>query len=124
MRTLTDAIQAHAKGAAPALIKYLDECGLNDWEDLTRTNLNEFRDLVLNQVAQSTARTYFAVFKSILKRYEDDAEFCKGYADILKAKLEKPVKTFLTMKDLERLERVEVKNPNEQYVLELLERSL
>ena len=118
MRTLQEAIQAHAKGAAPALTRYLNECGLNDWQDLTKANLNDFRDLVTERVAQSTARTYFAVFKAILKRYEDDVNFCKDYANILKAKIEKPVKTFLSMKDLERLERVEVNNPNEQYVLD------
>lgn len=118
MRTLHEAIQAHAKGAAPALTRYLNECGLTAWEDLTRANLNDFRDHVTERVAQSTARTYFAVFKAILKRYEDDAEFCKDYANILKAKNEKPVKTFLTMKELERLERVEVKTEYERIVLD------
>lgn len=118
MRTLHEAIQAHAKGAAPALTRYLNECRLNDWEDLTRANLNDFRDLVTERVAQSTARTYFAVFKAILKRYEDDADFCKDYANILKAKNEKPVKTFLTMRELERLERVEVKSDYERIVLD------
>ena len=118
MRTLQESIQAHAKGAAPALTRYLNECELNDWEDLTKANLNDFRDHVTAQVAQSTARTYFAVFKAILKRYEDDADFCKDYAEILKAKNEKPVKTFLTIRELERLERVEPKNPNEQSVLD------
>ena len=118
MRTLHEAIQAHAKGAAPALTRYLNECHLNDWQDLTKANLNDFRDHVTERVAQSTARTYFAVFKAILGRYADDADFCKDYANILKAKNEKPVKTFLTMKELERLERVEVMNPNEQYVLD------
>ena len=118
MRTIQEAIQAHAKGATPALLRYLNECGLNDWQDLTKANLNDFRDHVAERVAQSTARTYFAVFKAILKRYEDEVEFCKDYAEILKAKNEKPVKTFLTIKELERLERVEAKNPNEQLVLD------
>lgn len=118
MRTLHEAIQAHAKGAVPALTRYLNECELNDWDDLTRANLNDFRDHVAERVAQSTARTYFAVFKAILKRYEDDAPICKDYAEILKAKNEKPVKTFLTVKELERLERVQVKKPNEQIVLD------
>lgn len=118
MRTLHEAIQAHAKGAAPALTRYLNECGLTAWEDLTRANLNDFRDHVTERVAQSTARTYFAVFKAILGRYADDADFCKDYANILKAKNEKPVKTFLTMKELERLERVEVKTEYERIVLD------
>lgn len=118
MRSLYEAIQAHAKTATPALLRYLSECELNDWEDLTKANLNDFRDYVTERVAQSTARTYFAVFKAILKRYEDDVDFCKDYADILKAKNEKPVKTFLTMRELERLERVEPSTPNEQLVLD------
>lgn len=118
MRTLHEAIQAHAKDQAPALTKYLNECGLNEWKDLTKTNLNDFRDYVTERVAQSSARTYFAVFKAILKRYEDEADFCKDYATILKAKLEKPVKTFLTMRELERLEGIEPKNQKEQYVLD------
>lgn len=118
MRTLHQAIQAHAKGATPALLRYLNECGLNDWKDLTKANLNDFRDLVAERVAQSTARTYFAVLKAILKRYEEEVEFCKDYADILKAKNEKPVKTFLTMKELERLERVIPQTANEQLVLD------
>lgn len=119
MRTLHEAIQAHAKGATPALIKYLDAMGMNDWEDLTKTNLNDFKDYVLSRVAHSTARTYFAVFKAILKRYEDDAPICKDYGNILKAKIEMPVKTFLTMKELERLEQVKPESENEQYVLDV-----
>jgi integrase len=119
MRTLHEAILAHAKGAAPGLIKYMNESGLNDWQDLTRTNLNDFRDLVLERIAHSTARTYFAVLKAILKRYEDDVDFCKDYPNILKSKLEKPVKTFLSMKDLERLETIQPESANEQYVLDV-----
>lgn len=119
MRSLHEAIQAHAKGATPALMKYLDAMGLNDWEDLTKANLNDLRDYILSQVSHSTARTYFAVFKAILKRYEDDAPICKEYASILKAKNEKPVKTFLTTKELEQLERVEPESANEQYVLDV-----
>jgi integrase len=118
LRSLTDAIKAHAKGAAPALLRYLNECQMNEWADLTRANLNDLRDHIAERVAQSTARTYFAVFKSILKRYEDDVDFCKDYANILKAKNEKPVKTFLTIKELERLEQVECKSAIEQYVLD------
>lgn len=91
---------------------------MNEWSDLTRANLNDFRDYVLERVAQSSARTYFAVFKAILKRYEDDVEFCKDYANILKAKNEKPVKTYLTIKELERLEQIECKSDVERYVLD------
>lgn len=119
MRTLREAIQAHGKSHAPALSRYLNECGLNEWEDLTRTAMNDLRDHVAERVSQSSARSYFATFKAILKRYEDAANFCKDYASILKAKQEKPVKTFLSVKELARLEEVEVTTPNEQYVLDV-----
>lgn len=118
MKTLQEAIQAHGGATAPALRKYLNECQLNGWEDLTKANLNDFRDHVCQNVAQSTARTYFAVLKTILGRYEDDADFCRGYRDILTAKNVKPVKTFLTARELERLEQVEVRGGVEQYVLD------
>lgn len=118
MRTLHQAIQAHGKNQAPALLKHLNECGLNDWEDLTKVGLNDFRDYVTERVALSSAKTYFATFKAILARYEDDVDFCKDYSSILKANGKKPLKTFLTMKELERLERVEVKSVQEQLVLD------
>jgi integrase len=118
MRTLHQAVQAHGKEQAPALLKYLNESGIQDWEDLTKIGLNDFKDIVTERVAQSSARTYFAVFKAILRRYEDDVTFCKDYASILKTSAKKPLKTFLTMKELERLERVAVRDANEQYVLD------
>lgn len=112
------AIQSKAGKQAPSLLRHLRACGIVKWEDLTKSNLNDFRDHVTEQVASSSARTYFAVLKAILARYEDDMDFCKDYASILKAKNEKPIKTFLTMKELERLERVEVNSEVEQYVLD------
>lgn len=118
MRTLLQAVQTHGKEQAPALLKYLEEAGIQDWSDLTKIGLNDFKDVVTERVAASSAKTYFAVFKAILKRYEDDVEFCKDYASILKASSKKPLKTFLTMKELERLERVEVKSIQEQLVLD------
>lgn len=118
MKSLKDIISAKAGQQAPALLRYLQESGINDWQDLTRINLNDFRDLVTERVAQSSARTYFAVFKAILARYEDDVDFCKDFRTILKAKNEKPVKTYLTMKELERLETVECKSDIERYVLD------
>lgn len=118
MKTLSEAVQAKAGIQSKAILRYLGECGLNDWSDLTKANLNDFRDYVTERVAQSSARTYFAVLKSVLARYEDDVDFCKDYKSILKAKNEKPIKTFLTMKELERLERAVVSSDVEQYVLD------
>lgn len=118
MKTLKEAIESKAGIQSKALLRYLGECNLNDWSDLTKANLNEFRDYVLERVAQSSARTYFATLKSVMSRYEDEAGFCKDYKTILKAKNETPLKTFLTMDELKTLEKVECKTEVEQYVLD------
>ena len=118
MKTLQEAVQAKAGIQSKAILRYLGECGLNDWQDLTKANLYDFRDHVTERVAQSSARTYFAVLKAIMARYEEEVEFCKDYKEILKAKNEKPIKTFLTMKELEQLERAVVRSEVEQYVLD------
>ena len=67
-------IQSKAGKQAPSLLRHLRECGIVKWEDLTKANLNDFRDHVTERVASSSARTYFAVLKAILKRYEDDMD--------------------------------------------------
>lgn len=118
MRRFHDTIRAKMGAHSGTIIRFLNECEISDWSDLTKSNLNEFRDLVYERVAQSSARTYFAEFKAFLARYEDDIDFCKDYSTILRAKNEKPIKVFLTIKDLEKLERVEVKSEVEQYVLD------
>ena len=118
MRTLYQAVQHHGKDYAATLLRCLEETGIADWQDLTKVGLNDFKDALTERVAASSAKTYFAVFKAILRRYEDDVEFCKDYPSILKSSAKKPLKTFLTMKELERLERVEVKSPQEQLVLD------
>lgn len=118
MKSFHDIIESKAGKQAPALLRYLKECELNDWADLTKANLNDFRDHVIERVAQSSARTYFASLKAVLARYEDDVDFCKDYKAILKAKNEKPVKTYLTIKELERLEQVRCRSDVERYVLD------
>lgn len=118
MKTLQEAVQAKAGIQSKAILRYLGECDLNDWQDLTKANLYDFRDHVAERVAQSSARTYFAVLKAIMARYEEEVEFCKDYKDILKAKNEKPIKTFLTMKELAQLEKAVVRSEVEQYVLD------
>lgn len=118
MRKLHEAIIAHAEKSATSLLKHMRASGLYEWKDLTKVGLNDFRDHVLDNCAASSAKTYFAVLKAILARYEDEVNFCKDYRDILKASGKKPVKTFLTMKELERLEQVEIKTPQEQLVLD------
>lgn len=117
MCQLIAAVKQSAGAQAPALIKHLEAAGIGKWQDLTKARLFEFRDGVLESVAPTSARTYFAVFKGVLARYEDEEEFCRDYRNILHARKESPVKTYLNASELKQLEKVAVNGLLEQQVL-------
>lgn len=118
MKTLKQAIADHAGQAAPALLKHLALSGIGDWGDLTKANLSDFRDALGERVAASSAKTYIATLKALMGRYEDEGVFpCKDFRTVLHAKNDSPVKTYLTKDELDRLERMPVKNDNEKFVL-------
>lgn len=112
MKTLFEAISAHAGGQTQALLRHLNDSGIKDWAGLTKSNLSDFRDHLISSVATSSSRTYLAVLKGILARYEEDIDIpCKTYRDVLKMKNEKCVKTFLNPNELKALEETQ---PNGQ----------
>lgn len=117
MQPLFDAIRETAGVTAPALLKHLSGAGITDWDDLTKSKLYHLHDYLTAQVAPGSARTYLAVFKGILARFEDDVDICKDFRDILRQKAEKPLKTYLDRNELKRLESVEVKSDIEKSVL-------
>lgn len=118
MKTLQQAIQDNAGRQAQALAKHLAASHLNDWDDLTKSKLNDFKDYLTREVAPSSARTYFAVLKTIIGRYEEEVDIpCEHFRNVLRSKNDKPVKTYLTREELERLERVRTTTPTERYVL-------
>lgn len=119
MRTLYESIERAAsnKGQAASIRKHLAIAGIEDWKDLTKTNLFEFRDHLAESVAPNTAKTVLASLKAILRRFEDDVELPKGWCDILQAKGEKPLKTYLTVSELEKLEGAVPHNEIEQIAL-------
>ena len=117
MKTLFEAILKHTGAQAPALLKHLAAADIESWADLTKSNLNDLRDSVMESVSASSARTYFAVLKSVIARYEDDVDLpCRTFREILKAKNEKPLKTYLNIEELRRLEAVEPHGPVEELV--------
>ena len=118
MKPLHQAIRDYAGQQAPAVLKHLNESGIHTWKDCTKANLADFRDTLTEKVAPSSAKTYIAVLKAILARYEDEGVIpCKDFRKVLHAKADKPVKTFLTMDELNELTRVNTKNANERFVL-------
>lgn len=118
MRTLYESIERAAsnKGQAASVRKHLAIVGITDWKDLTKANLFEFRDHLADTVAPNTTKTILASLKAILRRYEEDVELPREWETILRAKGEKPMKTYLTQAEIERFAAVETKGEVERYV--------
>jgi len=118
MTTLYKAIERHGGAQSPSILKHLREAKINGFSDLTRGRVMDLRDELKKSLAPSSAKTIAASLVAILRRYEDDGLIpCKDYASILRLKGEPPVKTYLTLEELERLERVETTCANERVVL-------
>ena len=117
MCELMTAIRQGAGAQAPAIIKHLTASGIKEWKDLDKAHLFAFRDTLTREVAPTSTRTYIAILKAFLARYEDEEQFCQEYRSILHAKKENPVKTYLTIPELKRLEQVRTDTPAEKQVL-------
>ena len=103
---------------AQAIAKHLKAVGVNDWDDLTKVRIMDFRDEIKNTLAPSSAKTIGAALSAFLHRYEDEGLFpCTTFAEVLRLRGEKCVKTYLTPQEVERLERVDLENDVERYVL-------
>lgn len=116
MRTFFEAIDRHTPQAA-ALKKHLTAVGIHDWNDLTKVNIEDLKDYLSDNVAPSSERTYLASIKAVMTRYEDEVAIpCRDFRTVLRSKNDKPVKTYLDVKELEMLEAVPVKSAIEQFV--------
>lgn len=118
MKALYEAIRhaASNKGQAASIIKHLGAVGIQDWDGITRSNLYELRDHLADAVAPNTAKTILASLKAILKRYADEVDLPAGWEEIATAKGEKPMKTYLTPKEIDQLAAVEARGETERYV--------
>ena len=104
MRTLQEAINKmeNRGGAGASLRKHLSAVGINEWGDITRASLYDFRDHLEESVAPGTAKTICAYAKSLFHRYEDEIKLPSGWSKILQVKGVKPMKTYLTEAELKR----------------------
>lgn len=118
MEGLFKAVQKHGGVQSASISKHLRNAEIKGWSDLTRRKLMDFRDNLRKDLAPSSAKTVAAALSAVLHRYADEGVIpCKDYATILRLKGEAPVKTYLTLDELERLERVTTRTDNERLVL-------
>lgn len=116
MTPLYEALECIAPGNKPGVIKYLKAAEIKSWEDIDKPHLVRFAEEVKRSVAPSSAHTTFAVFKSFLGRHEDEIKLPKDWRDLLEARNELPMKTYLTAEEVEAFGEVSVKSDLEQTV--------
>lgn len=102
---------------SPGLIKHLKAASIKDWDDVcNKWKLSHFANVVKGAMASSSAHTHFAVFKAFLGKFEDEINLPKGWREILNAKMELPMNTYLTKDEVEAFGEAYVENDMERTV--------
>lgn len=104
-------------GAGASLRKHFAAVGINEWTDITRSALYEFRDHLEESVSPGTAKTVCAYAKSLLHRYEDEVKLPAAWVTVLQIKGDTSRGTYLTPAELKALEAVDTKSEIERIVL-------
>lgn len=88
------------------------------WSDLTDPNIDLIADNIRNNVAPNTARTYLALFKSLLNKAKmSGIEFpAKRFPELLKCRPNKVVRAYLSIEELKKIQNYTPQNSNEAYV--------
>jgi integrase len=103
-----------------AIINYFEAGAKSpaEWNNLTRINLINFVRYMKDNISQSSARNYAAVFKSVMNDYKEEIDIpCKKFENILNIKAVKPICVYLDEKEIRRLAVYAPKSDGERYVL-------
>ena len=88
------------------------------WDDFTRQNIREIVEYLKNSCCSSSARTYAAMIRSVLNYNREIANIpCKDFENELRVKNEPHVAIFLTVDELNKLERFKPENEREEVIL-------
>lgn len=88
-----------------------------EWNKMTRTNLLTFVRYLKEKVAPSSARTYAAIWKSLLNDYKEDVAIpCKRYDEILTLKRVKSIEVYITEKEVDVISKYAPRDARERYV--------
>lgn len=116
MIPLFEAVESINPKNRPGIIKYLKIATISSWKSLDKSHLGRFASAVKSSMAPSSAHTTFAVFKAFLAKYEDEIDLPKGWRDVLKAKNELPMKTYLTAEEVEAFGNAYIESDAERTV--------
>ena len=104
------------KGDGDALRKHLSAMAINTWSDITRSSLYDLRDYLAVTLAPGSQKTLMGNFKAVLNRVKDEVKLPEDYAKILSCKVTKPMKTYLTKEDLDKLQNAPTHTARQEYV--------
>ena len=91
---------------------------LPEWNDFTRGNIRDIVELLKKECCGSSARTYSAMIRSVLNYNKEIVNIpCKDFENELRIKNEPHVAIFLTLDDLNKLERYKPGNEREDVIL-------
>ncbi len=116
--TLDAFLDSMDAGAGSGLRKYfVGYCGhIPRWDELNATFLTGFKSYLLDNIAQSSARTYCAVLRAEIGKRKEVPQ-CRDYAEILTIPDAKSEKVWLTLDELGALSKLVVNNANEKLIL-------
>ena len=106
----------------PKYGKLIDDFGeannINDpkWEDITKLSLINFVEFLQDNNAQSTAKTYCAMLKSLLNNYSDEIELPKDFMKILSVKGGTSESIWLNEEEIEKIINYTPENDIERIV--------
>lgn len=86
------------------------------WENLTKVRLAKFVDYISENLAQSSVKTYCAMFKAVLSLYSEEIDLPADYGKILSVKGCVAQNTWLTDDEINRLVKVDTYNEREELV--------
>lgn len=116
--TLNQALETVSEkgGARASVRKHLEAAGIRRWSDINRTQLYNFRDMLMSNVSPSTAKTILARTSAMFERFSDEVKLPDGWKKILSCKGDEPMRVYLTPEELAQFEAVQARGDREEIV--------
>lgn len=86
------------------------------WENMTKPNIDKFIKSLQKEVARSSARTYGAMFKSVLNLYSEEIDLPRGFNEILTVKKDVSQNIYLTDEEVQKIIDYEPESDTERVI--------
>jgi integrase len=87
-----------------------------DWDNINKVNLNKFAEYLTKKVSLTSARTYAAMFKSVVNLYKEEFNISADSISRLKVKNDTSQAVYLNGNEIKKIATYEPKSDYEKYV--------